>query len=159
MRCFISWKCICYLQCLRSRNWLKKNSHRPVAIHFLDSFSFSGKFTRQNKWKLNKPAVFTIPCNFTQFHSMHSQLNAVHFQILNFYMKMKSFHACSLIIVQDFHRRIYHTYTTYFNGALSGLRQFLATENAFYFTTKALFVFKIFKLLSWLFAHVSKRLD
>ena len=39
-----------------------------------------------------------------------------------------------------------------FKGALSGLRQFLATErrlkmikNAFYFTSKALFVLKIFK--------------
>ena len=42
-----------------------------------------------------------------------------------------------------------------FKGALSGLRQFLATEsplkmmkNAFYFTSKALFVLKIFKFLS-----------
>ena len=40
-------------------------------------------------------------------------------------------------------------------GALSGLRQFLATEsplkmmkNAFYFTSKGLFVLKIFKFLS-----------
>ena len=40
-------------------------------------------------------------------------------------------------------------------GALSGLRQFLATEsplkmmkNAFYFTLKALFVLKIFTFLS-----------
>ena len=40
-------------------------------------------------------------------------------------------------------------------GALSGLSQFLATEsslqnmkNAFYFTSKALFVLKIFKFLS-----------
>ena len=40
-------------------------------------------------------------------------------------------------------------------GALSGLRQFLATEspvkmmkNAFYFTLTALFVLKIFKFLS-----------
>ena len=40
-------------------------------------------------------------------------------------------------------------------GALSGLRQFLAIENpikmmenAFYFTSKALFVFNIFKFLS-----------
>ena len=40
-------------------------------------------------------------------------------------------------------------------GALSGLRQFLATEsplkmmrNAFYFTSKALSVLKIFKFLS-----------
>ena len=48
----------------------------------------------------------------------------------------------------------------------SGLRQFLVTEsplkmiiNAFYFTSKALFVLKIFKSLSWLFGHVSKQLD
>ena len=53
-----------------------------------------------------------------------------------------------------------------FKGALSGLRQFLATEsplkmmkNAFYFTSKALFVLKIFKILSQLFDPVSKRLD
>ena len=50
--------------------------------------------------------------------------------------------------------------------ALSGQRQFLATEsplkvmkNAFYFTSKAFFVLKIFKFLSWLFVHISKRLD
>ena len=29
-------------------------------------------------------------------------------------------------------------------------------KNAFYFTLKALFVFKIFKFLSWLFGHVEK---
>ena len=53
-----------------------------------------------------------------------------------------------------------------FKGALSGLRQFLATEsplkimkNHFYFTSKAVSVLKIFKFLSWLFGHVSKRLD
>ena len=51
-------------------------------------------------------------------------------------------------------------------GALSDLRQILTTEsplkmmkNAFYFTSKAFFVLKIFKFLSWLFGHVSKRLD
>ena len=51
-------------------------------------------------------------------------------------------------------------------GALSGLRHFLPTEsplkmmkNAFCFTTKALFVFKIFKFLSLLFGHVAKRVD
>ena len=50
--------------------------------------------------------------------------------------------------------------------ALSGLRQFLPTgtplemmKNDFYFTSKALFVLKIFKFLSWPFGHVSKRLD
>ena len=53
-----------------------------------------------------------------------------------------------------------------FKGALSGLRQFLASErplemmkNAFYFTLKALFILMIFKFLSWLFCHVEKRLD
>ena len=48
----------------------------------------------------------------------------------------------------------YHTKCV-IKGALSGLRQFFATEsplkmmkNAFYFTSKALFVLKIFKFLS-----------
>ena len=51
-------------------------------------------------------------------------------------------------------------------GPLSGLRQFLASEsplklmkNAFYFTSKFIFVLKIVKFLSGLFGHVSKRLD
>ena len=51
-------------------------------------------------------------------------------------------------------------------GALSGLRQLLATEgplemvkNAFYFTSKAPFVLQIFKFLSWLFGYVAKRID
>ena len=50
--------------------------------------------------------------------------------------------------------------------ALSDLRQFLPTgtplemmENVFYFTSKALFVLKIFKFLSGPFGHVSKWLD
>ena len=48
-----------------------------------------------------------------------------------------------------------------FKGVPPGLRQFLATEsplkmmkNPFYFTLKALFVLKIFIILSWLFGHV-----
>ena len=32
-------------------------------------------------------------------------------------------------------------------------------QNAFYFTSKAFFVLKIFKFFHLLFAHVSKRLD
>ena len=51
-------------------------------------------------------------------------------------------------------------------GAPSGLRQFLATKNplkmmrnAFYFTSKALLVLKIFKFLPQIFGHVAKRLD
>ena len=53
----------------------------------------------------------------------------------------------------------------YFKGALSGLRQFLAAEsplksmkNTFYFTSKDLFVLKIFKFLSRIFGHAAKRL-
>ena len=51
----------------------------------------------------------------------------------------------------------------YFKGALSGLKQFLTAEsplkmmkNAFYFTSKAFFVLKMIKFLSWLFGHVAK---
>ena len=51
-------------------------------------------------------------------------------------------------------------------GALSGLRQFLAIgssfkmmKHAFYFTSKALFVLKILKVLSWLFGRVVKQPD
>ena len=51
-------------------------------------------------------------------------------------------------------------------GALSDLRRFLATErplkmmkNAFYFTSKAFFILKILKFLSWFFGYVSERLD
>ena len=32
-------------------------------------------------------------------------------------------------------------------------------KSAFYFTSKAFFVLKIFKFLSWRFGHVAKRLD
>ena len=52
-----------------------------------------------------------------------------------------------------------------FKGALSDLRQFLATEsplkmmeNAFYFTLNTFFLLKIFKFLSRLFGHLAKRL-
>ena len=53
-----------------------------------------------------------------------------------------------------------------FKGALSGLRQFLANKsplkmmkNAFYFTSKAIFILKILKFLLWIFGHVSKQFD
>ena len=32
-------------------------------------------------------------------------------------------------------------------------------KNAFYFTSKAIFVLKVFKFLSWLSGHVAKRSD
>ena len=53
-----------------------------------------------------------------------------------------------------------------FKGALSSMRQFLATEsplkmmkNAFCFTLKAPLVLRIFKLLPLIFGYVEKRLD
>ena len=52
-----------------------------------------------------------------------------------------------------------------FKGAMSSLRRFLAIEsplemmkNAIYFTTKALFVLKVFNFLSLFFGDVAKRL-
>ena len=52
-----------------------------------------------------------------------------------------------------------------FKDALLGLKQFFAAErplkmmkNAFYSTSKAFLVLKIFKFMSWLFGHVAKRL-
>ena len=51
-------------------------------------------------------------------------------------------------------------------GTLAGMRQFLVTEspfkmmkNAFYFTLKVLFVFKIFRFFVLTFGHVEKQLD
>ena len=51
-----------------------------------------------------------------------------------------------------------------FKGALSGLAKVLAAESplkmiTFYFTSKALFLHKIFKSFSWSFGHVEKRLE
>ena len=63
---------------------------------------------------------------------------------------------------KQFHMSLF----AYFKDALSGLRQFLAIEsslkvmkNPFYFSSKALFVLKVFKFLSWIFGHVAKQLD
>ena len=51
-----------------------------------------------------------------------------------------------------------------FKGALAGLAKVLAAESplkmiTFYFTSKALFLHKIFKSFSWSFGHVEKRLE
>ena len=66
------------------------------------------------------------------------------------------------LVASDF----FHTFTQSIKGALSGLRQFLATESplklmkiAFLFHLKSSFALKILKFLSWLFGHVSGRLD
>ena len=75
-----------------------------------------------------------------------------------------------LTVMQMFFVKNISTYVPltkqHLTGALSGLRFFLAIEsplkmmkNAFYFTSKAFFVLKIFKFLSWLFGHVAKQPD
>ena len=65
---------------------------------------------------------------------------------------------CCVYIIHGVFLGSFPDYTIFickFKGALSGLKQFLATEspfkmmkNAFYFTLRALFVLKIFKFLS-----------
>ena len=46
-----------------------------------------------------------------------------------------------------------------FKGTLSGLSPLKMMKNAFHFTSKALFILKIFKFLSWRSGHVAKRFD
>ena len=62
--------------------------------------------------------------------------------------------------------KIFSAKTSFLKGILSGLRPFLAIKNplkmiknAFCFTSKALFVLKIFTFLSRLVGHVAKQLD
>ena len=73
--------------------------------------------------------------------------------ILNIY-KLNIYHVINLIFRVK-NNTIPEAFENKFKGALSSLRQFLATENplkmmknAFYFTSKALFVLKIFKIFS-----------
>ena len=70
----------------------------------------------------------------------------------------------SLLGTQEYYCTALSLSALSFKGVLSGLRQFLATEsplkmmkNAFYFISKALFLLKIFKFLSW--GHEAKWLD
>ena len=57
---------------------------------------------------------------------------------------------------------------SYLKGTLSDLTPFLAAENPlkmmknvlfFFFTSKTLFVLKIFKFLSLVFGHIAKRIE
>ena len=77
-------------------------------------------------------------------------------------MKLKSLFGVNGIFDSFTAQKMAH----FIKSAHSDLRQFLAAEsplrmikNAFCFTSKALFVLKIFKFLSWLFGQVAKRLD
>ena len=60
----------------------------------------------------------------------------------------------------------FRAHSQVFSISIVTLRKFLATEsplkmvkNAFCFNSRALFVLKMFKFLSWIFSHASKRLD
>ena len=61
------------------------------------------------------------------------------FNIFGFEQTKRPQHRPQICLIQDIQD---------LKGALSGLRQLLAIENPFYFTSKALFVLKIFKFLS-----------
>ena len=65
-----------------------------------------------------------------------------------------------LVVTSNF-KSLANSICSNFNGALSGLRQFMANrsplkmmKNTFYFISKALLVLKIFELLSRIFDHV-----
>ena len=92
--------------------------------------------------------------------------HAVFYEIFlpNSFNKFKSWYQNSCI--RPYSQNILDILIICLKGALSGLRQFMPTEspskimkNAFYFTSKALSVLKIFTFSSWLFCHVSKQLD
>ena len=108
----VSRKCIFYLQCLRSMNQSKKISHRPVAI---DLFGLFFIFRQILKTTINETWVKQYRFyNFTQFHAMHSRIS-MHSIFKYLFLPWKWSHSTMFLIVQDFQRRIYHTYKTYFN--------------------------------------------
>ena len=108
----VSRKCICYLQCLRSMNQSKKISHTPVAI---DLFGLFFIFRQILKTAINETWVKQHRFyNFTQFHAMHSRISMHSIFKYLFYRENEVIQPCFLI-VQDFQRRTYHTYKTYFN--------------------------------------------
>ena len=84
-------------------------------------------------------------------------------------LKTRSSRRCILVNFVKFVKTTFLQKTTgrllLIKGALSGLRQFFATENPLkmmkntFFSPQDIFVLKISKFLSWHFGHVSKRLD
>ena len=92
-----------------------------------------------------------IYISITLFQKLNNQFQSVYYY---FALQKKSCHS-KLTGILTFLVGIYFFSALRIKGALSGLRQFLAAEsplkvmrNAFYFTSKALFVLKIFKFLS-----------
>ena len=112
----------------------------------------------------------TLVKNFkTTFYRTHPVQNVSGFSIKD--SRLSHFHQNIMIKYSKF--LLFRPFWAYLGilqvsikGALSGLRQFLATENplkmiknTFYLTLKALLVLNTFKFLSWLFGHVEKWLD
>ena len=108
--------------------------------------------------------------SFTIFHLVYYGpllLNLTSLYILNNTVSM-TYLVCRSVIksVKYYFSWLLSYFSSTVKGALAGLRQFLTTgsslkmmKNTFYFSLKALFVLKIFKLLSWRFSHVEKQLN
>ena len=112
----------------------------------------------------------TLVKNFkTTFYRTHPVQNVSGFSIKD--SRLSHFHQNIMIKYSKF--LLFRPFWAYLGilqvsikGALSGLRQFLVTENplkmiknTFYLTLKALLVLNTLKFLSWLFGHVEKWLD
>ena len=100
-----------------------------------------------------------MPLWFSGYHYFTTAFNKNQFLIIFYKMRLAACQRFLIIRTSD-------TSPVSPKGALSGAKQISATEsllkmikNAIYFISKALFVLKVFKFLSWLFGHVLKRLD
>ena len=144
----------CYnIQIRRSHNFSLDNSQEGLT----ERFAVMLNPRRNTHWKLEVSG--------RRFYLTNHLANIYIFRI-NKRNTRKRREISSKLTIKAPERRQCHPSRVTVKGALSGLRQFLSTEsplklmkNAFYFTSKALFVLKILKFFSWLFGHVAKRLD
>ena len=96
--------------------------------------------------------ILTIPPT-RLFPFCHVYLHMLSVDTIEIYLHFRCF-KCSL-------KRLWHlkTHSQVWDNFWQLKAPLKMMINAFYFISKALFVLKIFKSLSWLFGHVSKRLD
>ena len=113
-------------------------------------------------WKCNRGLVLLVEENSKL--QLNFSLFSRHFWHLVFlFLQILDLLGTSFYIIPWFQ---YFIGTSFFHNLFS-IQQFLKAvesplkmmKNAYYFTSKALFVLKIFKSLSWLFGYASKRLD
>ena len=100
-----------------------------------------------NNFKFGKTYNFMFPCKFAKKLFFYKKY-------LHNYLQLYS----QLYLLEVYSEHVQNNsflYNIFFKGALLGLRQFLAIgsplkmmKSAFYFTSKALFILKIFKFLS-----------